>query len=194
MITPRLVTTVSTLLVAGIAAAAIAPVLPFRQVPEPTEQHAKVVKGAGEYEGTITMMMPGSEPMQAPCTETVTAIGELWTVSHFEMEFMGQPFEGSSIFGYDPEKEKFVGTWIDSMTPKLTVMEGDWDAGKKAFVMHYEMADPMTGGTVDMRNEHVHRDDGYTSSFYSVGEDGEESLSMKIEMTRKKATEAGAAK
>ena len=64
--------------------------------------------------------------------ETIEPLGRFWTVSLFESEFMGASFSGRATSGYDPQKGKWVGTWIDSMMPHLFVMEGDMDADGRA--------------------------------------------------------------
>ena len=51
--------------------------------------------------------------------------GGLWVLSKFEGDFGGMKFEGRGQFGYDPIKKKYVGTWIDSMSPTLSVLEGN---------------------------------------------------------------------
>ena len=43
--------------------------------------------------------------------------GGLWVASTFQGDFGGMTFEGRGQFGYDPAKKKYVGTWIDSMSP-----------------------------------------------------------------------------
>ena len=195
MLPSRFITGLSAILVGGAALAAIVPVLPFQDFAvQQSPEHAMVVKGAGDYEGTMTMWMPGApEPMKAPCRETVTAIGGLWTVSHFQMEFMGQPFSGSAILGFDAEKKKFVGSWIDSMNPRITNMEGEWDDSKKAIVMHYDMFDQMAGEMVTMRSVTTQDANGYTIDFYRLTDDGER-RDMQMAMTRKATIEAGSDK
>lgn len=192
MLSKRFLACAAGLLVGGVTLAAIAPLQGM--TPEPTQEHKIVTQSAGFYEGTISMWMPGADaPLESPCTENVSTIGDFWVTSLFEMDFMGMPFTGSSSMGYDPEKEKFVGTWIDSMTTSLTVMEGEWDAEKKAIVMDYESLDHETGGMASMRSVNVPGENGYTLEFFK--KDGEEyQLTMRMDMKRKKTVEAGAAK
>ena len=75
-----------------------------------------ILKGVGEWEGTMTMYGMGPEPITIPAKESVTALGQFWTQSHFSCDFGGMAFEGSATSGYDPAKKKFVGTWIDNMS------------------------------------------------------------------------------
>jgi len=46
-------------------------------------------------------------------------IGGFWLLMDFTGDFAGAKFEGKGATGYDPVKKKYVGTWIDTMTPHL---------------------------------------------------------------------------
>ena len=178
-------------LLTGAAIAAITSVNPFQGESPKVDQHKIVMQGVGEWEGTISMNMPEMpEPMVMPCTETVTAVGELWTVSRFESNFMGADFAGSATFGYDVEKKKFVSTWVDSMTTTITNMEGEYDSEANAVVSLYSAKDSMTGEMVNKRSVCTWNDEGYICKFYDLGD--EEVLTMTIDMKRKKTVEANA--
>ncbi|MEZ6002830.1 MAG: DUF1579 family protein [Planctomycetota bacterium] len=173
----------------GVAIAAIA-VNPFQEGAKPTKEHRLVLRGAGQWEGTLTMNMPeGQEPMVMKCRETVKPVGQLWTVSEFTSDLMGQPFAGSSTFGYDAEAGKFVGTWVDSATTTLTNMVGRYNQANDSIVMVYKMKDQMTGEMADAKMVLNATENTSTSTFYKVTEEGEE-LQMTIEMRRVKVVEA----
>lgn len=179
---PRLAIAAFVLASLGTAVAALRPV---QEMPTPTPEHARLLKAVGEWEGTLTMSAPGAPTEGTPCRESVTGVGEFWTVSNFTCELMGMPFVGSGSMGYDTERKLFVGTWIDSMTTRLTTMEGKLDPAKKALVMTYEGPDPMTGKLVPHRIETVHESaDAYTSTFFMGA--GEGTKQMVIAMQRKK--------
>src|SRR5688500_293161 len=116
---PRLVLAAFVLASLGTAVAALRPA---QAMPTPTQEHAQLLKAVGEWEGTLTMSAPGvpAEPMA--CRETVTGVGAFWTVATFTCDFGGMPFIGSGTMGYDTERKLYVGTWIDAMTTRLTVM------------------------------------------------------------------------
>ena len=62
---------------------------------------------------------PDAEPTVSKATETNELIGGMWLVSRFEGQMMGMPFTGVGHWGYDPAEKKYVGTWIDNMTPYM---------------------------------------------------------------------------
>lgn len=99
------------------------------QMPSPTPHHAKLLEQVGTWEvATKHFMEPGKPPMEGKAVDHVTAVGGFWTVSRFETTMFGQPFVGHATLGYRPEAGKYVMTWVDSMSPFLFVMEGDFDA------------------------------------------------------------------
>lgn len=115
-------------------------------IPKPTPMHEKLAECTGDWTAECKVFMPGAEaPEMSVGTEHVEMMGELWQLSHFEGEMMGQAFEGRSIIGYDPDKEKFVGVWTDTMMPYMIQMEGTYDPATKTITMEVDAKDPMTG-------------------------------------------------
>jgi hypothetical protein len=177
--------TASVALLTVLAAGAWAAFRPAQGMPQPTPEHADLLKGVGMWEGTLTMFVPGASAEPTPCQETIVGVGDFWTSSTFTCDFMGMPFVGNGVLGFDTERKLFVGTWIDSMTTRLVVMEGKMDPAKKALVMSYEAPSPMDGKMTRHRIETVHESaDAYTSTFF-MGE-GEGQKHMVIAMKRKK--------
>lgn len=122
------------------------------QMPQPTPEHARLESGLGRWNVKCTYFMdPSQPPMVCDAVETVEPVGPFWTVSLFESEFMGMPFRGRSTLGYDPQKKKWVGTWVDSMSPSMFVMEGGYDAAGKVLTMHCRGPHMATGEMVDFR-------------------------------------------
>ncbi len=95
------------------------------QMPEAAPEHGWIQESAGTWNVKCTYYMdPTQPPMECTARETIEAVGQFWTVSTFEADFMGMPFQGRCTLGYTPAKERFVGTWIDSMSQHMFVMEG----------------------------------------------------------------------
>lgn len=183
MLSTRFTTAVLLLTVGSVAFATLRPSFFAQEPPQATEEHKEIMKGVGEWEGTLTMSMPGAPAEPIKATETVTAIGEFWTQGKFQCDFMGQPFMGSGTTGYDPAKKKFVGTWIDSMTTEMFIMEGTMDPKTKVLTMNWEAPSMATGERVPHRMETVFKGDSYTSTFFQGEDKGEQT--MVIAMKRK---------
>jgi hypothetical protein len=102
--------------------------------PKPMDEHKVLTQSEGTWDATIKSYMggPDAEPMVSKGAEVNTVMtGGLWLVSKFDGDFGGMKFEGRGQFGYDPMKKKYVGTWIDSLSPNLSVLEGSYDAKTK---------------------------------------------------------------
>lgn len=154
-----------------------------QMAPQATPTHAEILKGVGTWKGTLTMKAPGMPPEPMPATETVTAVGSLWTQARFECDFMGMPYVGTGCFGYDPDAKKMRGTWVDSTSTFLSVMEGEMDEESHTVTMRWK-APTMDGSMVDHRSVTVHSDDAYTSTFYVADGEGGEMEMMVIDMKR----------
>ena len=162
-------------------------------MPQPTDQHMLLQKLVGKFEGTMTMFQPGMPATPAPATETIASVGKFWTTTRFECEFMGMPYVGSGYTGYDPEKKKYVGMWLDNTSATATPMEGSWDEAKKAIVMHWTGPD-MTGELVPHRSENVMSEDGYVMTFFQGKEEMVKNMEIRMKRKAKKPAEASAAK
>jgi hypothetical protein len=161
-------------------------------MPEVTEHHKRVLSAVGEWEGTITVHMPGMDPQTMPAHETVEAVGPYWAASSFAAGEGAMGFTGKSTLGYDNEKKHYVGTWIDSTTTYLTVMHGEFDAQKNALIMRWKGPNWLGDGKeTDQRSETVQRADAMVSTFYMGS--GEGTKSIEIKLKRKAAAIDGGA-
>lgn len=173
-------------LAAGVATAAVLPtVFSQEELPKPTKVHEALLSSVGDWEGTLTMMMPGMEPMASPCSETVKAFGPYHTVMDFKCSFMGMEFMGHGISGYDPKTEKLHGTWTDTMSMHTSVMSGTTDLESGRTEMHWKAYVMGSDDLVPHRYVMDRKDDSYKMTFYQ-GEGDAEFTSMTIEMSRKK--------
>ena len=173
------------------AAARPAPVQDMQEMPQPTRFHKLLQRDVGQWEGTMTTFVPGMPSEPVPATQTVDAIGGFWTRTHFECPFMGMKYIGTGVIGYDAEKEKFVGNWVDSMSSYFAMMEGELSDDGKTLTMRWDAPD-MTGAMTPHRYEATNDGESYTSTFY-MGAGEAETKSMVIEMKKVsgKAVEAG---
>lgn len=111
--------------------------------PDPLPQHKLLAKEVGKWEGVMKMYVdPTGEPMEMPVTESNTLLdGGLWVISEFE----AGPFKGRGQFGYDPDKKKFVGTWLDNQTMALGILEGTYDEKTGELTYLTKAKNPATG-------------------------------------------------
>lgn len=161
-------------------------------IPEPTAEHKILAADAGTWDAVIKTYMggPDAEPAVSKGTETNTVMtGGLWVVSQFKGDFGGIPFEGHGQFGYDPLKKKYVGTWIDSMSPGLSVLEGDYDAKTKTMTYEGDGIDATSKMKFHQKMVTTTKDDGTRvfTLFMKMGPTADKEVKfMEITYTKKK--------
>ncbi|RMF39036.1 MAG: DUF1579 domain-containing protein, partial [Planctomycetota bacterium] len=99
----------------------------WAQPPEPGPEYRILKKDVGRWIAKMKMWEGPGDPIEAEGTEINRMVGPYFVVSDFKVELNGQPFAGHGVFGYDAEKKKYVGSWIDSMSPIAMHMVGEYD-------------------------------------------------------------------
>jgi hypothetical protein len=144
------------------------------------------------------MTAPGAPPQESEGTETNTlGCGGLWLISDFKGKLMGMPYHGHGIQGWDPEKKKYVGVWVDNMTVRLDISEATYDAAAKTLTAKAKGKDPQSGAEYSYTMKTVIQDKEHrtlsvlapTSPDPAAGE----TEVMKISYTRRKSRPEGAA-
>ena len=157
--------------------------------PMPTAgpEHAILKKDEGVWDATVEMLGMGPTPMTSKGVETNTLMANgLWLISDFKSDIMGQPFHGHGTFGWDPNKKKYVGTWVDSMTAGVSLSEATWDAGTSTLTGWMEGPGP-TGGVQKTRAVTQYKSpDSRVFTLSGPGPDGKEAPMMRITYTRRK--------
>src|SRR5688500_4131390 len=86
-------------------------------LPAPVKEHEWLKQFVGEWQSDVEITMePGKPPMKGKGTERTRMLGGFWVVGEGtgEMEGMPAPMTSRLTLGYDPQKSKYVGTWVDS--------------------------------------------------------------------------------
>ncbi|HCM34887.1 DUF1579 domain-containing protein [Chryseobacterium sp.] len=157
----------------------------------PGDMHKILVKFDGNWTGATSMWMDDSgkaATSTSECTNKMIFEGR-YQVSNYKGNFMGMPFEGMSIMGYDNSKKKFVSTWIDNMGTGLMHAEGDWNPANKSIDFKGKMTDPsQPGKECVVREVYTFTDDNnHTLEMYGPNpKTGKEMKTMEIKFTRKK--------
>jgi hypothetical protein len=152
-----------------------------QEAQHPTAEHQKLHANAGTWDAVIDWMGQKS----AGVSENKVTLGGFWLVDHFTGDFGGQKFAGHGYTGYDPSKGKYVGTWFDSMSPSMMVLEGSYDAAGKVLTMT-GMGVGMDGKPAMHRMVTTHTGaDTMEFEMFVTGADGKEATMMKISYTRR---------
>ena len=153
-------------------------------MPTPGPEHEMLKKDVGTWDATVEMFTaPGAPPAVSKGTETVTMLGGFWQLSEFKSEMMGQPFEGRGTSGYDPVKKKYVGIWVDTMTPGYSTVEATYDPATKSMTGTMEGTGP--DGILAKTKETTEWKDADTRVFTMYAPDGQ-TVGMRISYKRRK--------
>jgi len=162
-------------------------------VPNPKlPEHEALKTLVGAWESTVKMAaMPGVEGMEQPTEVTARERAELicdglWLKSTIDGTFMGQPFQGTWLAGYDPNAKQYISVWVDNQEPAPTEMTGSYDAKTKTWSWS---GDTLRGPA---RSKVIWSDDDtMVETCYMTPPGGKEVQTMEI--TRRRAADAAAA-
>jgi Protein of unknown function (DUF1579) len=154
-----------------------------------TAEHKILASEEGTWDATVKSFEggPNSEPAVSKGTEVNTLLpGGLWLISKFEGEFGGVKFEGHGQFGFDPYKKKYIGTWVDSMMPTMSVLEGEYDAKTKTMTYAGEGTGPDGKSKYMQRMVTTTKDDGSRVFTLYMKMDKDEMKVLEITYTKRK--------
>ncbi|HEY0945879.1 MAG TPA: DUF1579 domain-containing protein [Opitutaceae bacterium] len=106
----------------------------------PQKEHAWLQKllGAWTFESEC-LGEPGQPTAKFSGKETVKALGGLWIVGEGAGEMPGGGTGLTMItLGFDPKRNRFVGTWVGSMMTHLWVYEGELDTSGRVLTLNAE--------------------------------------------------------
>jgi len=95
-------------------------------LPGPEKEHAFLKQFVGEWEtASESSFGPGQPSLKCQGSMRARMLGEIWLLSESENSMMGTTVNALQTIGYDPQKKKYVGTWVDSMFNYLWRYEGE---------------------------------------------------------------------
>lgn len=125
-----------------------------QQGPQLTIQDSVLKQRVGTWDATIEIQTaPDKPPMIAKGVEVdeLSPDGK-WLISNFSTEnYMGRPFRGYALTGYDPVKSKYIGIWIDTMNRRFSRVEGSYDSKAKLFTTTSREQDEKSGRMIEMQ-------------------------------------------
>jgi hypothetical protein len=140
------------------------------------QEHEWLQKLVGEwsFEGEC-IMGPDQPPMKSTGSESVRSIGGLWTMGEGSGEMPGGgPMTSMMTLGYDPQKQRFVGTFVASMMTHLWSYDGTLDASGEVLTLD-TLGPSFSGDGRLVRYQDIiawEGDDHRTLRSRAMGEDG----------------------
>lgn len=157
---------------------------------EPQAEHAWLHKLVGVWtcEGEADMS-PDQPKVKTTGVSTVTSLGGLWTMDEGVGGVPGGDEHRSIMtLGFDPLKQKFVGTFVASMMTYLWIYEGSLDDQQK--VLTLDCVGPDFSGGAELAHYkdviEFHSDDHRTLSSHLQGPDGTWNHFMTMHFHRQK--------
>lgn len=112
----------------------------------PNEYHKFLETLAGRWQANVKFWMEAtSVPQESEGTsEANMVMGGRFLEQKFTGTFMGQPFEGRGIYGYDNLRKEYTSIWFDNMATGIMTSAGGLDANKKVMTEEGSMSCPIT--------------------------------------------------
>ena len=159
---------------------------------EPQKEHQWLERFVGEWTmeaDPTTETAETAEPgqSQGAWTESVRSLGGRWIL------FEGKgPMPGGGAattvmtLGYDPRRQRYVGTWIGSMMDHLWVYEGTLDGNVLTLDSEGPSFDPDDQGKMAKYKDviELESDDRRVLTSHKLGDDGEWSVFMTASYRR----------
>ncbi|MBD2434815.1 MULTISPECIES: DUF1579 domain-containing protein [Fischerella] len=156
---------------------------------EPQHEHHWLQKLVGEwtYETEATMK-PDTPPERFGGIERVRSLGGLWVLAEGQGEMPGCGTATTMItLGYDPQKKRYVGTWIGSMMTYLWVYDGEMDTAEKVLTLNADGPDMTGEGKIAKYKDVIEfkSDDHRLLTSHVLGDDGQWHKFMTTDYRRK---------
>jgi hypothetical protein len=119
---------------------------------ELTKEHQWLGQMVGEWSCEMEAeMSPGGPTTTHKSTERVRSLGGAWVLCEGEMGGDGT-HETLMTLGYDPQKGRFVGSFVGSMMTNQWIYEGELDEAGTSLVLATQGPSVEDGGITDYRD------------------------------------------
>jgi hypothetical protein len=161
---------------------------------EPTRHHQWLQKLVGDWTFEVECPAGPDQPSTTSTgSERVRSLGGLWIVGEGE----GKMPDGTAALtmltlGYDPQKERFVGSWVGSMMTYFWIYDGELDAAARVLTLNADGprmdAEGKTDGTMASYRDVIEfrSDDHRIHSGHLLGDDGKWTQFMTAHYRRTK--------
>ena len=143
----------------------------------PQAEHRWLQRLVGEWTSEAEATMePGKPPERSKGTEHVRSLGDLWILGEGKGDMPGGGAAAMLLtLGYDPQRKRFVGTWVGSMMTHLWIYDGTLDASGRVLTLDTEgpsMTAPETAMGKYRDVIEFLSDDHRTLTSHVLGDDG----------------------
>lgn len=157
---------------------------------EPQKEHQWLQQLVGEWTSEAECSMsPGQPSTKSYGTERVRMVGGLWMVGEGQGEMPGGGTATMIMtLGYDPQKKRYLGTWIGSMMTHMWHYDGEMDASDRILTPSAEGPSMAGDGTMAKYQDiiEIKSKDHRTLSSRVLGPDGTWNHFMTAHYRRRK--------
>ncbi len=157
---------------------------------EPQKEHQWLQKLVGNWTCETEANMGADRPPEKTTgTESVRSLGGLWVLAEGQGEMPGC---GKAItmmtIGYDPQKQRYIGSWVGSMMSYLWLYDGELDAAKNVLILNSEGPSMTDEGKIGKYRDVIEfeSDDRRVMTSHFLGDDGQWHQFMTVDYQRQK--------
>ncbi len=135
-----------------------------------TGVHRELLKAVGKWNVVMKVIGPDGDAMEFKGRESNSAACHgnwVWSDFHAD-DFMGSPFTGAGLIGYDPSTKKVTNYWVDTMGPYMSTFTGAYDDKTKTLSCSGTARDGE-GNDMPMRQSIVWTDDNTRVATFVFG-------------------------
>ena len=115
---------------------------PEMEKPGEHRKHLEMMAGTWDVKSKF-YMIPGQMIEMTGVEVAKMQPGGFWLISDITGKFMGAPFHGHSVLGYDAQKKRYVGMWADSIASVMVTSTGTCTKDGKVHTMIGKSFNPM---------------------------------------------------
>jgi hypothetical protein len=124
---------------------------------EPQAEHFALERMVGTWDVKSSVTGPDGE-----WSETCRSLDGMWCIAEGEGDMPGGKAKTIMTVGYDPEKGKYVGTWLGTMMGMLWLYEGDLSEDGATLSLYTTGPDcEVEGRTAQYREQIIFQDDDH---------------------------------
>jgi hypothetical protein len=123
-----------------------------RKAIQPGPQHLDLMRLVGEYSTKDTFYMPGAEaPVISDGAATIKSeMGERFLVEHNNGAYMGEPYAGLRIYGFNNGSKQYEGVWTYSASTSVMSLSGTTKDDGKSIDFTANFKDDTTGQAMSL--------------------------------------------
>lgn len=157
---------------------------------EPQKEHQWLQKLVGEWTcETKAKMGADQPPKKATGTESVRSLGGFWILAEGQGEMPGGGAATTMMtLGYDPQKQRYIGTWVGSMMSYLWLYDGELDVAKNVLMLNSDGPSMTAEGKMGKYRDVIEfiSDDHRVMTSHFLSDDGQWHQFMTVNYQRKK--------